>query len=142
MSTLAREERQRGQVVAFVVVIVMALLLFVGLVFDGGLILAAKRRAINEAEAAARTGAQAVAITSYRTTGRLTLDSVRARAAARAYLAETGDSGDVQVASDRVVVTVNVTQQMQLLRLVGIGNLRLQGRGVAVAVHGVEGAEP
>ncbi len=142
MSATPREERQRGQVMAFVVVIVMALLLFAGLVFDGGQTLAAKRRAINEAEAAARAGAQAVATTSYRTTGRLTLDPARARAAARAYLTQTGDSGNVQVTGNRVVVTVDVTQQMQLLRVVGFGSMRLRGRGVAVAVHGVEGAEP
>jgi hypothetical protein len=84
MSTISRNER--GQVMAFVVVIVMALLLFVALVFDGGLILAAKRRAINQAEAAARAGAQAIATNTYRTTGRLTLDPVQARAAARAMV--------------------------------------------------------
>jgi Flp pilus assembly protein TadG len=139
MSTISRNER--GQVMAFVVVIVMALLLFVGLVFDGGLILAAKRRAINEAEAAARAGAQAIATNTYRTTGRLTLDPVRARAAARAYLAQTADTGNVLVVGDRVVVTVTLSQRMQLLRLVGIRSVRLQGRGAAVAVHGVEGAE-
>jgi hypothetical protein len=142
MSRISRTDGQRGQVMAFVVVMVAALLLFAALVFDGGLIIAAKRRAINEAEAAARAGAQAVATTSYRVTGRLTLDPPRAQAAARAYLAQIGDSGEVQVAGNRVVVTVNVTQQMQLLGLVGIRSVRLQGRGVAVAVHGVEGAEP
>jgi Flp pilus assembly protein TadG len=139
MSTVSRNER--GQVMAFVVVIVMALLLFVGLVFDGGLILAAKRRAINEAEAAARAGAQAIATNTYRTTGRLTLDPVQARAAARAYLAQTADSGNILVAGNRVVVTVNLTQRMQLLRIVGIRDVQLHGRGVAVAVHGVERAE-
>ncbi len=131
MSTISRNER--GQVMAFVVVIVMALLLFVGL--------AAKRRAINEAEAAARAGAQAIATNTYRTTGHLTLDPFQARAAARAYLAQTADAGTVLVVGDRVVVTVNLTQRMQLLRLVGIRSVRLQGRGAAVVVHGVEKAE-
>lgn len=139
MSTIS--DNERGQVMAFVVVMVVAMLLFAGLVFDGGLVLAAKRRAINEAEAAARAGAQAIATNTYRTTGRLILDPARARTAASAYLAQTGDSGNVQVAGNRVVVTVNFTQRMQLLSMVGITDVQIHGRGAAVAVHGVERAE-
>src|SRR6266508_782836 len=104
----------RGQVTAFVVIIVLALWLFAGLVIDGGLTLAAKRRAINEAEAAARAGAQAIAIGTFRTSGQVMLDPVGARVAARAYLAATGHPG-----------TVHVT-----------------GRGTAVAERGVGQAQP
>jgi Flp pilus assembly protein TadG len=132
----------RGQVTAFVVIIALALLLFAGLVIDGGLTLAAKRRAINEAEAAARAGAQAIAIGTFRTSGRLTLDPVRARAAARAYLAATGHPGTIHVVGDRVTVTVQLTQPLQLLGLAGLASLTVTGRGSAVAEHGVGQAEP
>src|SRR6266508_3175311 len=115
----------RGQVTAFVVIIVLALWLFAGLVLDGGLTLAAKRRAINEAEAAARAGAQAIAIPTFRSSGRLTLDP----AAARAYLAAAGHPGRIQVAGDRVTVTVTLTQHTQILRLAGLGQLTVTGRG-------------
>ncbi len=133
---------ERGQVTAFVVIITLALLLFAGLVLDGGLTLAAKRRAINEAEAAARAGAQAIAIPTFRSSGRLTLDPARARAAARAYLAAAGHPGRIQVAGDRVTVTVTLTQHTQILRLAGLGQLTVTGRGTAVAAHGTGRAEP
>ena len=51
---------------AFVVTLAAALILLAGLVLDGGLVLAAKRRAINEAEAAARAGAQQIGRASCR----------------------------------------------------------------------------
>ncbi len=141
-STHIPRDGERGQVTAFVVVMVAALLLCVGLVADGGLLLAAKRRASNEAEQAARAGAQAVATDTYRASGVLRLDPARARAAARAYLAATGHHGTVRVAGDRVAVTVQITQPMQLFGLAGIGGMTVTGRGVARAARGVEGATP
>ncbi len=133
---------EQGQVTAFVVTFVAALILMAGLVLDGGLILAAKRRAINEAEAAARAGAQQVATSTYRSSGRFVLDPARARAAAVAYLAATGDRGTVRVSGDQVVVTVQITQPMQILGVAGIGSQTVTGRGVARAERGVQRAQP
>jgi Flp pilus assembly protein TadG len=141
-STHIPRDGEPGQVTAFVVVMVAALLLCVGLVADGGLLLAAKRRASNEAEQAARAGAQAVATDTYRATGVLRLDPARAQAAASAYMAATGHQGTVRVAGDRVAVTVQITQPMQLLGLAGIGSMTVTGRGVARAARGVEEAAP
>jgi len=129
-------------VAAFVVTFVAALILMAGLVLDGGLILAAKRRATNEAEAAARAGAQQVNIDIYRSSGRFVLDSARARAAAVAYLAATGDRGTVRVGGDQVAVTVQLTQPMQILGVAGIGSQTVTGRGVARAERGVQQAQP
>lgn len=142
MSTAGAWRREDGQVMAFVVLMFLALLLFAGLVIDGGLALAAKRRAINEAEAAARAGAQEVATTTFRISGRVVLDPARAHAAALAYLRQTGDPGEAHVTADRVIVIVHVTQPLPLLSLAGLGTLRLDGHGVAVPEHGVQGAEP
>jgi hypothetical protein len=133
---------ESGQVTAFVVVMVAALLLCLGLVADGGLVLAAKRRASNEAEQAARAGAQAVATDAYRATGVLRLDPARAQAAARAYLTATAHHGTVRVAGDRVAVTIQITQPMQLLGLGGIASLTVTGHGVARAARGLEEATP
>jgi Flp pilus assembly protein TadG len=129
-------------VTAFVVTFAAALILLAGLVLDGGLVLAAKRRAINEAEAAARAGAQQIAVDVYRSQGRLVLDPARARAAARSYLAATGDAGTVSVAGDRVVVTVRVTQPMQILGAVGLGPATVSGHGAATAERGIQRAQP
>jgi Flp pilus assembly protein TadG len=137
IATRWREES--GQVTAFVVVFVAALLLMAGLVIDGGLSLAAKVRAIDEAQAAARAGAQSLDLRAYRTSNTVVLDPARATAAARAYLAATGDSGQVRVAGDQVTVTVSITQPMQILGLVGIHSLTVTGSGAATAVRGVTG---
>ena len=133
---------EHGQVTAFVVVFVMALLLFAGLVLDGGLLLAAQRRAMNEAEAAARAGAQAVDIAAYRDSGAIVLEPSRAQASARAYLAQTGHEGEVSVNANEVTVTVRFNQPMQILGIGGLGSVGVSGSGQARAAHGVEREEP
>jgi Flp pilus assembly protein TadG len=133
---------ERGQVTAFVVVFVMALLLFAGLVLDGGLVLAAKRRAVNEAEAAARAGAQALDLAAYRATGAVVLDPGQARRSARQYLEATGHEGEVSVGSDEVAVTVRFSQPMQILGIGGLGSVGVVGTGRARAAHGVDREDP
>ena len=132
---------EAGQVTAFVVIFAVALLLAAGLVLDGGYVLAAKRRAMNEAEGAARAGAATTALAGYRTSGPVRLDPAKAEAAARAYLAQTGHGGEVAVAGDRVTVTVRFDQPLQILGLGGLGAQTVTGRGEARAVRGVERAE-
>ena len=76
--------------------------LFAGLVVDGGLALAAKRRAANEAEAEARAGAQAIDITTYRAGGPFVLNPTRPPPPAHAHLAARAHRDDVRVDADRV----------------------------------------
>lgn len=139
---MTRLADERGQVTAFVVVLMVALLAMGGLVIDGGYALAAKRRAITEADAAARAGSQALAIADYRATGSLAPDSDAAVAAARAYLARTGDAGDVTIRGNEVMVTVHIDQPMTLLGIIGVGTMTLTGTGQAHLAHGVDTAEP
>ena len=133
---------ERGQVTAFVVVFAAAMLLFAGLVIDGGLVLAAQRRAANEAEAAARAGAQAVDIDAYRAGGDFMLQPEQARQAALGYLAQTGHEGEAAVVGDRVSVVVRFRQPMQILGIGGLGSVAVTGRGEARAARGVTRAEP
>ena len=60
---------ERGQVTVFVVIFMIALIGLAGLVIEGGVALAARRRAINEAQAAARAGAEALNEGHYRSSG-------------------------------------------------------------------------
>ena len=136
MST--RLSEQSGQVTTFVVVFAVTALFVAGLVFDGGYVLAARRRAINEAEAAARVGADALVVDSYRSTGGVQLDPALAMAAAQGYLAQTGHRGTVRVFGDRVVVDVSFAQPLQILGVAGIGSMSVNGTGEARAVRGVE----
>lgn len=128
-------------VTAFVVIFTLALLLLAGLVIDGGLTLAARVRAIDEAQAAARAGAQAINLPLFRATGQVALDPDQAQAAAQTYLAATGNPGTVTVNGDQVTVAVTISQPMQILGLAGIGHLTVTGHGSAIAEHGVDTPE-
>lgn len=131
-----------GRVTAFVVTLMTAVLVLAGLALDGGLALAAKIEANGRAESAARAGAQAIDLDTYRVEGRLALDPDRAVAAAHDYLAAAGASGTVTVTGDAVSVTVTTTHRTQLLGLAGITTLTVHGTGRAVPRRGVLTIEP
>jgi Flp pilus assembly protein TadG len=133
---------ERGQVTVFLVVAVIGLLALVGLVLDGGLALAAKVEAIGRAQEAARAGAQQLDLDAYRADGTLTLDPDQARAAAYDYLATIGATGTVSVAGDTITVTVTAVQPTQLLGLVGVGALTVEGSGSAQPLRGVTSVDP
>ena len=120
-------------VTAFVVIFTLALLAMAGLVLDGGLALAAKVQAIDDAQAAARAGAQAIDIPLYRATGQITLDPQAAVADAERYLAASGHTGGVAVDGNQVTVTVSLTQPTQILSIVGIDSIGVSGTGSATA---------
>ena len=127
---------ESGMVTAFVVIFTLALLAMAGLVLDGGLALAAKVQAIDDAQAAARAGAQAIDIPLYRATGQVTLDPGEAVADAHRYLTASGHTGTVAVTGDQVTVTVSVTQPTQILSIVGVDQLTVSGTGSATAQQG------
>jgi hypothetical protein len=129
-------DTESGMVTAFVVIFTLALLLMAGLVLDGGLALAAKVQAIDDAQAAARAGAQAIDIPTYRASGQITLDPAQATADAQHYLAAAGHTGTVAVNGEQVTVTVTITQATQILSLAGIDHLTETGTGSATAEQG------
>ncbi|MGH3832385.1 MAG: pilus assembly protein TadG-related protein [Pseudonocardiaceae bacterium] len=131
-----------GQVSAFVVTLLVAILALAGLTLDGGLALAAKVRATGQAEAAARAGAQALDLSAYRATGAVRLIPAQAAADARNYLATVGATGTVTVSGDTVAVTVTATHPTQLLGLVGIRALSVHGSASAHPQRGVLTIEP
>jgi Flp pilus assembly protein TadG len=126
----------------FVVTLLVAILVLAGLTLDGGLALAAKVRVNDQAESAARAGAQALDLGAYRATGIIRLVPAHAAAQARSYLATMGQTGTVTVAGDTVTVTVTTTHRTQLLTLVGIPTLAVHGSASAHPVRGVLTAEP
>ncbi|MFJ9179415.1 hypothetical protein [Streptomyces sp. NPDC102360] len=137
-------QRDEGQVTVFVAVVAVAVVMFAGLVLDGGLALAAKVRAIGEAQEAARQGAQALDLAAYRLDGTVRLVPEEARAGAKGYLASTGGaaSGTVTVTEDTVAVTVTERQPTQLLGLVGVQGLTVTATGSAHPVRDVGPAAP
>jgi uncharacterized protein (UPF0333 family) len=123
-------------VTAFVVVFTFALLLLAGLVIDGGLALAARVQAIDEAQAAARAGAQAIDRPLFRSTGQIALDPSEATADAKSYLAVAGHNGTVTINGNEVTVAVTISQPTQILGIAGIGQLSVSGTGSATAEQG------
>lgn len=134
--------RDRGQVTAFTLSLLTALLLVAGLVLDGGLALAAKVQALDEAQEAARAGAQHLDLARYRATGAVILDPTAADNAAHSYLAATGHPGVVTVTADTVTVTVTITGRTQLLQLTGLTHFHVDGTATATPQRGITAPEP
>ncbi len=132
---------ENGQVTVFVVILAVAIVMFAGLIVDGGLALAAKVRAIGEAQEAARAGAQALDLVAYRNSGTVRLVPAQARTLARTYLASTNDTGTVSVTGDTVTVTVTAHQQTQLLGLLGLDSLTVTSTGSAHPARGITAPE-
>ena len=135
-----RRDDERGMLTMYVAIISVGLLVLCGLVVDGGYVLAGRRRAIDEANGAARAGAEALTGADYRIDGDVTLDPGRGAAAAQEFLAATGHTGTVTVNGDEVTVQTSFGQPTALLGLIGIRSVTVSGRGRARAVDGVTAA--
>ena len=87
-SAADRQASEDGQILVLTVVVALALLAILGLVADGGLVLARHRELQGVADAAARAGAAQLDEASYRASnGRTaTLNPTQAQAAAGRYL--------------------------------------------------------
>lgn len=112
MTTLADE---RGSITSFVAVIATALVMVAGMAYDGGQVIHAHNAARNDAEQAARAGAQQIDITHLRQTSEPRLDPAEAEAAALDYLAQVGATGTASVDGADITVTVTRTQQLRIL---------------------------
>lgn len=132
--------RDDGALTVFFVLLVPALVLVAGLVFDGGQLLAARRAVQDAAQDAARAGAQAVDVAAVRE-GHTMLAGPRAAVAARTWLAAEGESGSVSVSGDTVTVTVRRAVPLALLGAVGLSSRTVSATEQARIVRGVTGAE-
>lgn len=120
---------------AFVVVFMVALIGFAGLVIDGAVALSAYRRAMNESQAAARAGAEALNTTIYRDEGRSVIDQTAAGDAVGRYMHVANASAKYDVAfvgDDTVVVTESFDQSLNFF-----GSFTAKGHGSARTVHGI-----
>ena len=132
---------EAGFVAATTVALVLSLFLVAGLVYDGGLALAAHRQAFNEAAAAARAGAQAMGASTL-AGGPVDADPARAASAAQAYLTAVGHAGTVTTQGDTVEVSVSFSYTTVILGAAGINDITVTGSGRARALRGVTQAEP
>ena len=128
---LRSQESEDGSVTAFIVIVFAALLLFTGLVGDGGAALATQVRAQDEASEAARAGAEELDVGTFHRTGTRVLDETAATVAAKQYLAATGDSGTVIATTGAVTVTVSASHRTWLLSLIGMHAMTMQAAATA-----------
>jgi hypothetical protein len=138
---MKRTMPERGSVTVFVAGVALALLGVAGLVADGGAVLAARQRAFNEAESAARAAAQALSPAALHG-GPLSFDPAEATSAARMYLSATGHEGTITIANDIVEVTVRFEQPLPFLALIGPRRVGITGTARARAARELSEVQP
>ena len=123
--TARRARGEAGTVTAFVVCFTVALIAVAGLVVDGGSI-AACRHAFEDADAAARAGAQAIDEATLRDGEPVSLDPVRGGSSTRKrQLQASGESGTVVVNRDEVTVTIGRVQPLSILGFAGLSSVTI-----------------
>ena len=120
-------------VAMYLVIFTLAFFAAAGLVIDGGYTMAAKRKAIGQAEQASRVAADALSKGSLRS-GQISLNTSRAQSAAQSYLRQVNARGSVVVNVDRVTVRVRATQPMRILSAIGVGPAHVTGTASAISV--------
>ncbi len=114
---------ERGAASIFVIGMSIVLLVCGGLVVDGGLAINARMKAADDAEQAARVGADSIDVDALRSTGVVTVNEGLARQRAAGYLEGRGYTpGRYQIAvvGNAVEVQVQTTSDTTLLQLVNI----------------------
>jgi Flp pilus assembly protein TadG len=112
---VTRWSDERGSITAFVAVVATALVMVAGMAYDGGQVIHAHNAARNDAEQAARAGAQEIDLTHLRQTNEPRLDPGDAETAALEYLARVGATGTALVDGADITVTVTRVQSLRIL---------------------------
>lgn len=133
-----------GSVSVYLAVWAVAMLAMAGLVIDGGAAIAARARAADLAEQAARAGADALSPASLRGSrpADLQVDPAAARTAADRVLTLGGATGEVTIAGHYVSVTAHVPRQATVLTAVGVNDLTGSATATATVLHGTTTGGP
>jgi Flp pilus assembly protein TadG len=129
---------QDGSVSLLLVVAVLAMLIAVGLVVDGGQKLRSTQRADDAAAEAARAAVLSVQPGSTVRGQRPQIDTAAAVQAAQSYLSAAGVAGSVSVSNGRVQVSTSTSFTPVFLSLIGLGTQTVTGRATARLARGVE----
>ena len=136
-------DNDTGAAAVILVLLTPVLFALAGLILDGGRAIAARQRAADLAEQAARAGVDALDVTALRATGADTIDAASARAAACRYLATAAPGAGCTVVTGTNTVTVEVTTRTPtvLLGLIGVNSLRAASTATAAPTIGVRTGE-
>jgi Flp pilus assembly protein TadG len=134
-----RGRSERGAASIFVLGMAVVLLVCAGLVIDGGLAINARMRIADDAEQAARVGADSIDVDALRNGGDLVINEVEAESRAASYLQARGyGAGEYSVLpqGNSVVVTISDTSDTALLQLVGISTFDINARATSTPETG------
>ncbi|MET0468919.1 MAG: Tad domain-containing protein [Aeromicrobium sp.] len=127
--------REQGSASIFVIGMSIVLLVCAGLVVDGGLAINARMRVADDAEQAARVGADSINVEELRATGTIVIDQAQAEQRASGYLVARGYApGQYSVAfgaNNSVVVDVQDTTDTTLLKLINVDTYVVNGQATA-----------
>lgn len=136
LNHMARSERESGSIAVLLCVFVVAMFSFVGLVVDGGRAVALRSSALQQADEAARAGAEELSVYALRM-GDVSIDPSVAVQAAKHFLAQEGVSGTVSANASTVTVDVERSEPTAVLGLIGIRQITVSASATAEDVHGV-----
>lgn len=132
------QDGERGAVAVVIPILTVGMLAMAGLVVDGGAALAARGRAADVAQQAARAGADALAPDSLRAgdPAALAVDPAAAVLAADQVLQVGAVGGQVSVSGDTVTVTAQITRRTSILSAVGIDTVSGHASATATVLYG------
>jgi Putative Flp pilus-assembly TadE/G-like len=119
----ARRRDEQGSATVFVIGFAIVLFLCAGLVIDGGLAINKRMRIADDAEQAARIGADSIDVNAFRHTETPVIDKQLARQRISGYMADLGyGSGQfsADIGEDRVGLEVRDTSKTYILDFFGI----------------------
>jgi Flp pilus assembly protein TadG len=131
-----RRRPDQGSATIWAIAMVVVVLLLAGAVLDGGNAMAARIKALDLAQEAARAGANQIDLNALRNQGVVRLDPTRAHTAAQDFLTRAGVTGTVTATAVQVTVTVTRSQPTLILQLVGVGSIPMTATAHAVPATG------
>ena len=118
-----RRRSEQGSATVFVIGFAIVLFLCAGLVIDGGLAINKRMRIADDAEQAARIGADSIDVNEFRRSETLRIDQQLARSRISGYMADLGYGGGnwtADVGQNRVSVSVTDRSKTYILDLFGV----------------------
>lgn len=130
------QTREEGSIVIFTVMFSIVLLALLGLAIDGGRAMAAKESAIDEAEQAARAGANILSRSALYS-GQVRENPIGAIIAAEMYMRKSGHPGIAGVYGRTVVASITPYRiPTTFLSIIGINTFTISASSSATSVAG------
>ncbi len=125
---------ERGSATVFVIGFALILFLCAGLVIDGGLAINKRMRIADDAEQAARIGADSIDVEAFRRTETLTIDQQLARQRISGYMADLGYGAGNWTADIKAGDVSVQVQDVSKTYILNIFNVKFPVRASAEAV--------